>query len=303
MTEPQTTATVIELSVNDRIPTVSIGMPVYNGAKYIREAVDSLLAQTFTDFELIISDNASIDATQAICEEYARRDPRTRYMRQSENKGALANFQFVLDQARGEFFMWAAADDRWGAHWIESIYTRIYCDKHMAGFGDLVHIDAHAQTLPHPANGAKLQFGRNRLWRKLLFYLAYEGLGKANLFYAIYPREVLQRIDLRSYCFDYQILFALLDQVAYAQVKGASLYKRIHGECEGVGSENVWRPPAILAPVRVLRGDLQIATHYLLCAGSGLRIILLLLIPIKLLVALRFHVLRSASSLRDKLHL
>ncbi|MCT7961886.1 glycosyltransferase family 2 protein [Laspinema sp. D1] len=94
-------------------PKVSIGMPVYNGEPFIREALDSLLAQTFTDFELIISDNASTDGTEAICQEYAAKDKRIRYIRQTENRGAAANFQFVLDEAVGEYFMWAAHDDTW----------------------------------------------------------------------------------------------------------------------------------------------------------------------------------------------
>ena len=93
------------------IPKVSIGMPLFNGEKHIRETLDSLLAQTFTDFELIISDNASTDATEAICREYAEKDSRIRYVRQVENRGGFANFQFVLDEARGEYFMWAAHDD------------------------------------------------------------------------------------------------------------------------------------------------------------------------------------------------
>jgi glycosyltransferase involved in cell wall biosynthesis len=101
------------LTENVRIPKVSIGMPVYNGEPFISKALDSLLAQTFTDFELIISDNASTDSTEAICREYAARDTRIRYVRQSENKGATKNFQFVLDEAQGQYFMWAAADDMW----------------------------------------------------------------------------------------------------------------------------------------------------------------------------------------------
>lgn len=96
-----------------KAPQVSIGMPVYNGAKFIHEALDSLLAQTFTDFELIISDNASTEETEAICREYVAKDARIRYVRQSTNLGASANFQFVLDEAVGEYFMWAAADDVW----------------------------------------------------------------------------------------------------------------------------------------------------------------------------------------------
>jgi glycosyltransferase involved in cell wall biosynthesis len=93
---------------NNHVPAISIGMPVYNGEKYIREALDSLLAQTFTDFELIISDNASTDSTSNICKEYAIRDSRIRYIRQHKNIGAIANFKFLLEQASGDFFMWAA---------------------------------------------------------------------------------------------------------------------------------------------------------------------------------------------------
>lgn len=111
------------------IPQVSIGMPVYNGEPFIHEALDSLLAQTFTDFELIISDNASTDGTEAICREYAARDPRIRYVRQGENRGAAANFQFVLDEAVGEYFMWAAADDKIDPVFINSLCQILDGDK------------------------------------------------------------------------------------------------------------------------------------------------------------------------------
>ena len=92
-------------------PRVSIGLPVYNGADYLREALDALVAQTFEDFELIISDNASTDETQAICEDYAARDARIRYDRLPENVGAAGNYNRLPPMARGEFFKWAAHDD------------------------------------------------------------------------------------------------------------------------------------------------------------------------------------------------
>jgi glycosyltransferase involved in cell wall biosynthesis len=101
-------------------PIVSIGMPVYNAEKFIKEAVDSLLAQTFKDFELIISDNASTDGTEVICREYAEKDPRIRYVRQLENHGAIANFNFVLGEAQGKYFMWAAHDDHWMPEFISA---------------------------------------------------------------------------------------------------------------------------------------------------------------------------------------
>ena len=92
-------------------PTVSIGMPVYNGGKYLREAIESVLRQTFHDYELIISDNASEDDTGPICAEYGARSSRIRYVRQQQNIGSHRNFNFVTQQARGRFITWLAHDD------------------------------------------------------------------------------------------------------------------------------------------------------------------------------------------------
>jgi len=92
-------------------PRVSIGLPVFNGEKYLRQALDSILAQTFQDFELIISDNASSDKTQHICREYAERDSRIRYYRNRKNLGAAWNFNRVFKLSLGVYFKWAAHDD------------------------------------------------------------------------------------------------------------------------------------------------------------------------------------------------
>jgi glycosyltransferase involved in cell wall biosynthesis len=92
-------------------PRVSIGLPVYNGELHLAAAIESILAQTFNDFELIISDNASTDGTAAICQRYAAQDARIRNVRQPENCGASANFDYVLKAATAPLFMWFAADD------------------------------------------------------------------------------------------------------------------------------------------------------------------------------------------------
>ena len=92
-------------------PLVSVGLPVYNGARFLAQALDCLLGQTLADLELIISDNASTDGTAQICLDYAARDSRIRYIRQSTNIGALRNFNFVAEQARGRYFKWASAND------------------------------------------------------------------------------------------------------------------------------------------------------------------------------------------------
>lgn len=92
-------------------PRLTIGLPVYNGENYLREALDAVLGQTFTDFELVISDNASTDSTEAICREYAARDPRVRYLRQPRNLGISPNHNALVDEAHAEYFKWVAHDD------------------------------------------------------------------------------------------------------------------------------------------------------------------------------------------------
>jgi len=92
-------------------PRVSIGLPVFNGERFLEETLRSLLAQTYTDFELVISDNASTDRTPKICLEYASRDLRIRYYQNERNLGAAENYNRVFQLSRGEYFKWAAADD------------------------------------------------------------------------------------------------------------------------------------------------------------------------------------------------
>lgn len=92
-------------------PGVSIGIPVYNGEKFIGMALDSVLAQTFTDFEIVICDNASTDRTEEICREYAERDNRIRYHRNAENIGAGPNFNRVFELSTAPYFRWLPHDD------------------------------------------------------------------------------------------------------------------------------------------------------------------------------------------------
>jgi len=98
---------------------VTIAMPVYNGERFIREALDSLLAQTFTDFEIVISDNASTDSTPAICREYEQRDPRVRTIRQPENRGAFVNAEMAIRAGTGEYTMMVGDDDVYDPRYIE----------------------------------------------------------------------------------------------------------------------------------------------------------------------------------------
>jgi glycosyltransferase involved in cell wall biosynthesis len=98
---------------------VTIGLPVYNSSRYVRQSLDSLLAQTYRDFTLVISDNASTDGTEAICREYAARDPRIQYSRNEINIGNPGNFNRVFSLTRTKYLKWSTSDDLWAPTFLE----------------------------------------------------------------------------------------------------------------------------------------------------------------------------------------
>ena len=93
-------------------PRMSIGLPVFNGENYVEEAIRSVMAQTMTDWELVISDNASTDRTGTICQDLAATDQRIRYFRNERNLGAGANYNLAFAKSQGVYFKWLAHDDR-----------------------------------------------------------------------------------------------------------------------------------------------------------------------------------------------
>lgn len=100
-------------------PRLSVGLPIYNSDRFVAESIEALLGQTYDNFELIISDNASTDGTAEICHHYERQDSRIRYFRQPRNIGLAPNHNFVVEQARGELFKWAAGDDLYARDLLE----------------------------------------------------------------------------------------------------------------------------------------------------------------------------------------
>ena len=100
-------------------PRLSIGLPVYNGDRYLAKSLNALLGQSYEDFELVISDNASTDDTSEICRDYESQDARIRYCRQPRNIGSSPNHNFVVEAARGELFKWASYDDLYARELLE----------------------------------------------------------------------------------------------------------------------------------------------------------------------------------------
>lgn len=106
-------------------PLVSIGMPIYNADRYLTQALESVLAQDYSNLELVISDNGSSDGTQEICRQFADRDSRIRYLRHAQNQGMPWNFARVVQEAKGEYFMWAAHDDLFHPSYIRKCLEKL----------------------------------------------------------------------------------------------------------------------------------------------------------------------------------
>jgi hypothetical protein len=128
---------------------VSLAMPIYNGEQYVEETIRSILAQDCTDFELIITDNASTDRTEEICRAFAVRDSRIRYVRNERNLGASANYNLGLSLATGEFFKWCACDDLISANCIGALVNALEQDPEAIGaFPKTECIDESGAVIP-----------------------------------------------------------------------------------------------------------------------------------------------------------
>ena len=100
-------------------PLITVGLPCYNSERYIKQSLDSLLAQTYTNFVLVISDNASVDGTAQICKQYAAADSRVKYFRNEVNIGNPRNFNRVFELATTKYLKWSTADDFWEPTFLE----------------------------------------------------------------------------------------------------------------------------------------------------------------------------------------
>jgi glycosyltransferase involved in cell wall biosynthesis len=282
---------------------VSIGMPIFNGEKYIREALESLLSQSHTNFELIISDNASTDKTEEICIQYAASDPRIRYVRQPENIGVDANFRFVLDEARGEYFMWAAADDVWDVTWIKDLLDSMKKTGAEAAFGTIQCIDEHSLKLKHIANNTTFDYRGPQWYRQLKYFLQFEGGGKANPIYGLWRTSDLRRIYLKNHLYDYLLVFDLLSKTELAGCSNSNIYKRIHSDCVGGDVMPIDYNKNLVATVRLVWKHLfnpisiGLISQYIK-SFNGNRFAIMMAIPFKYFVAYLFIISNSRLSFR-----
>nr|UXE44912.1 hypothetical protein Hi04_10k_c3883_00021 [uncultured bacterium] len=122
-------------------PRVSIGMPVFNGARHLSAAIEAIRGQTFHDFELVICDNASTDATSKIARRVAHEDARIRHVRHATNIGVVENFRFASSVGNGEYFIWAAHDDLWAPRFLETTVGLLDAGDALLAFTGFDNID------------------------------------------------------------------------------------------------------------------------------------------------------------------
>lgn len=221
--------------MKSKSPLVSIGMPVYNGERFIKQAIDSLLAQDFQDFELIISDNASKDKTGEICKQYAEKDDRIRYCRNDVNIGMGANFKKVLDIATAPYFMCVAHDDIWEPSYISKLIRIMESDKSIVlAFSDFDNIDENGkQTRTYPKI-LKLSSSETIFKRLLQFIMFEESEGKANLVCGIMRLNTLKEIGsfnkiLGEWAADMLLVFSMLFKGNFYIIDELLFHKRIGG--------------------------------------------------------------------------
>ena len=252
---------------DSRPPTLTIGLPVYNGEEYLTQALDALLAQTYTDYELVISDNASTDRTEEICREYAERDPRIRYVRQPVNVGAGPHHTLLVPLARGKYFKWASHDDLYGPRLIELCVKEL--DEHpevvLAHSWDAYN-DDHGQVvmeMDYPLDTANPDPAA-RL-RSLLH------VPGGNDFYGVMRTDMLRRVGEHHsyYNADRTFVAGLVLQGTFHQVPEVLYFRRDHpGRASRAGNRrdraaaldprrrNRWRYPMVGMLVEYVLGFL-----------------------------------------------
>jgi glycosyltransferase involved in cell wall biosynthesis len=216
-----------------RLHRVFIGMPVYNGCPYIEAALQSLVAQTFGDWRLLIADNCSTDDTAAICQRFTDADSRITYVRHTKNEGAGYNFRYVLDAAETELFMWAAADDVWEPEFLQatvdlldanSLAGAAFCEfDTIDSFGQCVRTYPSLKPFSSPPERPRDAVS-NYVWTA-------EYMGKANVFYALYRRLELTAATRHllyesSWGLDMAMVLAVMTRHPYVITNRVLFHKR-----------------------------------------------------------------------------
>ena len=208
-------------------PRVSVGLIVFNGERYLAETLDSLLGQTYADFEVIICDNASNDRTEEICRSYLSRDARIRYIRHPVNIGPAGNFCRALELARGEYFRCAAADDLVAPELLARSVDILDRDPAIVlTYPRTILIDEHGQRIGPYEDGLHLFDTKPSMRLRGLI----RNLGLCNAIFGLVRTEVLSRTGLQRPFIgsDIILLAELCLRGRFHEIAEPMFYRRLH---------------------------------------------------------------------------
>lgn len=219
------------------LPRVTVALPVFNGERYLAEALDSILAQDFEDFELLIGDNGSTDSTLEICRTYADKDDRITLLRSDRNRGAAWNYNRLLEAARGELFKWVAHDDVYAPQYLGACVGALDADPSaVLAHSRTRQIDGDGRFLRDIDEDFRLDDPRPHVrFRQMLVY---EG-GCYHVFGVIHT-DVLRRTEaIGPFAESDRVLLAeLAIHGGFAEVPQALFSHREHGD------RSIYRYPA-----------------------------------------------------------
>jgi glycosyltransferase involved in cell wall biosynthesis len=219
--------------VGANVPRVSVGLPVYNGEAYLASTLDSILNQTLTDFELVISDNASTDATSEICTAYAAEDGRIKYTRNDRNIGGARNYNRVFALASAPYFTWHAHDDLIGERYLERCLEPLEKDSSVAlSYPKISYIDADGETIGHQTiDDLSIMSPEpaDRIRRLMTFEMSGTDIFWAGAF-GVNRRGVLEKTQLLGgyNAADQVLVLQILLRGKFAQVNDPLYFRRDH---------------------------------------------------------------------------
>ena len=232
-------------------PELSIGFPVFNGEIFLKKRLESILSQSFVNYELIISDNASTDDTDKICKEFLKKDSRIKYYRQEKNMGSIQNFKFVLDQAVGKYFVWAATDDLWENNFLEKTINVLQKNNSVVGCTSKVkRIGKPVNEFKELQNDSWFQKKQKKLRRHFRKFGTWSTTGnwhqKAEFYmkkqsgqaiYSVFRREELKKYfkNFPYYSSDMAVIMSILKYGDIISIKETLWYYHT----EGISSESI----------------------------------------------------------------
>ena len=214
-------------------PVVSIGLPVYNGERFVSEAIQCVLDQTFSDWELVICDNASTDSTVEICRQFAERDSRIRVHQNPRNMGVCFNYSEVFRLSRGRYFKWMAHDDLFSPRFIESCIGELETDEGVAlAFTKMCYVDASGQVLRRQTSELSVSGATVESRAKQFLASAAQSTDFLWLAYGVVRREVLQQSgSMGLYAgSDHVMLFRIALRGRIKQIEEEMFFRREHSE-------------------------------------------------------------------------